>query len=69
MIGSVLIINNYIKEICIAKKYQKKGYGTKLTKFAVNKIYEKGYKTVELDVLPGNSIAEKLYKKLNFYEK
>lgn len=68
LIGSALIIDNYIKVMCIISEYQNKGYGTKLIKYIVNKILEKGYKTVKLDVLPGNNNAEKIYKKLNFRE-
>lgn len=66
IIGSVLFIKNYIQSLCINKKYQRKGYGTRLTKYAVNKILSNGYKEIVLKVMEGNIPALNLYKKLGF---
>ena len=65
-IGSVLFLNNYIQALSIDRKYQRKDYGTKLSKYAINKILSKGYKEVTLKVLDGNIPAINLYKKLGF---
>ena len=68
LIGSALHIRNYIQSLCISRKYQKAGYGEKLTKYCINKILDNGYSSVELHVLHGNSKAESLYRKLGFVE-
>jgi hypothetical protein len=41
LIGSSMHIENQINCLSIARKYQKMGYGSLLTKFMVNKIYQK----------------------------
>ncbi|MBN1409462.1 MAG: GNAT family N-acetyltransferase [Spirochaetales bacterium] len=66
LIGSTLHLKNYIQSLCVAGKFQHKGYGTLLTKYAVNKILEKGFNTVELNVFPDNYKAINLYMKLGF---
>lgn len=66
LIGSILHLKNYIQSLSISKKYQKQGYGEKLSKYCINKILDKGYSCVELNVLNGNIKAENLYKKLGF---
>jgi len=68
LIGSTLHIRNYIQTLSISKKYQRQGYGEKLSKYCINKILDKGYACVELNVLRGNINAERLYKKLGFVE-
>ena len=65
-IGCILFLNNYIQALSIDRKYQRKDYGTKLTKYAINKILLKGHKEVTLKVLGGNIPAMNLYKKLGF---
>jgi ribosomal protein S18 acetylase RimI-like enzyme len=67
-IGSILFLRNYIQSLIIASSYQRKGYGTKLAVFAINKIFDSGYDFVELNTLPGNIGAEQLYKKIGFIE-
>ena len=67
-IGSILFLRNYIQSLIIASSYQRKGYGTKLTVFAINRILDSGYDFVELNTLPGNIGAERLYKKIGFIE-
>ncbi|NOY07332.1 MAG: GNAT family N-acetyltransferase [Spirochaetes bacterium] len=68
LIGSILLLKNYIQSLSIATGYQSKGYGTKLTTYAINRILDKGYSSVELNILPGNIAAEHLYRKLGFVE-
>ena len=68
LIGSILYLRNYIQSLSISKKNQRQGYGEKLSKYCINKILDKGYSCVELNVLNGNIRAENLYKKLGFVE-
>lgn len=68
LVGSILFLRNYIQSLSIASDYQRQGYGTKLTKYAINRILDKGYSSVELNILPGNIEAQYLYKKLGFVE-
>ena len=66
LIGATLYLQNYIQSLCINRKYQKMGYGTKLTKFVVNKILSDGHDKVTLKVMNENFPALELYKKLGF---
>jgi len=68
LIGSILHIRNYIQSLSVAKEFQRQEYGEALVKYCSNKILDKGYASVELNILPGNIKAEKLYKKLCFVE-
>lgn len=65
-IGSILLLGNYIQCLAVAKKYQRKGYGEQLVKYAVNYAFSQGYKTVELTLIDGNTQAQALYTKLGF---
>jgi ribosomal protein S18 acetylase RimI-like enzyme len=65
-IGAILFIGNYIQSLAVAKKYQRKGYGTRLTQFAINKILSNGYDSVVLNVLGWNEAALNLYLNLGF---
>lgn len=66
LIGSVLLLNNYIQSLAIAEKYRRKHFGEKLSKFAINYALEKGYERIELKVMDGNMAAQKLYEKIGF---
>jgi ribosomal protein S18 acetylase RimI-like enzyme len=66
LIGSILILKNYIQSLAINKKFQRQGFGTGLSKFAINYIIDTDYDSVELNVLHGNTAAHKLYSKLGF---
>ncbi len=68
LIGSILFLRNYIQSLGIALCYQRKEYGTKLSVFAINKIFDSGYDSVELNTLPDNIEAEHLYRKIGFTE-
>jgi ribosomal protein S18 acetylase RimI-like enzyme len=66
LVGTIMFMGNRIQSLCVAPKYQRQGYGSKLTALVVNRILELGHESVELDVLPGNAPAEKLYRRLGF---
>ena len=68
LIGNTLFLGNRIQSLCVAKQYQRRGYGRKLTACAVNRILDGEYSTVVLETLPGNEIAERLYRSMGFQE-
>ena len=41
--------------LAVARDWQRKGYGKRLTAFAVNKILDSGYSSVVLHTLPGTT--------------
>ncbi len=68
LVGSILFLGNYIQSLSVAPRFRRKGYGTKLSMFAINRILESGYSSVVLHTLPGNTAAERLYTALGFKE-
>ncbi|OHD56332.1 MAG: hypothetical protein A2Y33_12050 [Spirochaetes bacterium GWF1_51_8] len=66
LIGSCLVIRNKIQCMSVARKFHHKGYGTLLTKYAINTALKKGYPNVELRVLRANDPAISMYKKAGF---
>jgi ubiquinone/menaquinone biosynthesis C-methylase UbiE/ribosomal protein S18 acetylase RimI-like enzyme len=68
LIGSILSLGSYIKCLAVASDWQRKGYGKRLTVFAVNKILDSGHSSVVLHTLPGNDRAEALFAGLGFRE-
>lgn len=68
LIGSILAVRNYIQCLSVARGFQRQGYGARLSMDCCNRILGKGYRAVELNVLPGNLPAEQLYRKLGFRE-
>ena len=68
LIGSILAVRNYIQCLSVAREFQRQGYGARLAMDCCNRILAKGYRAVELNVLPGNLPAEQLYRKLGFRE-
>lgn len=66
LIGSILYLDNYIQSLIINREFKKMGYGSKLTKFAINKILTSGHSEVTLKVMEGNKPALKFFKKLKF---
>jgi ribosomal protein S18 acetylase RimI-like enzyme len=66
LIGSILLLGNYIQCLAVAKKYQRRGYGEQLVKYGVNSALAQGHKTVELTLIDGNIQAQALYTKLGF---
>ncbi|MBN1697442.1 MAG: GNAT family N-acetyltransferase [Spirochaetales bacterium] len=69
LVGSTLLVNDFIQSLCIAEEYQRKGYGSLLTKYAVNHALKKGYKIIHLLVFDDNTAAIGMYKKIGFDEK
>ena len=47
LIGSILHVRNYIQSLSISRKYQRQGYGERLSKYCISKILDKGYDCVE----------------------
>ncbi len=66
LIGSVLLVGKYMQCLAVASKWQKKGYGTQLAKYAVRYAFDHGCKSVELDVMEGNDAAARMYEKMGF---
>jgi ribosomal protein S18 acetylase RimI-like enzyme len=69
LVGDILVLGNRIQSLCVSRAYQRRGFGTKLTAYAVNVILDSGYSCAELETLPGNVAAERLYLKMGFKEK
>jgi len=68
LIGSILFIGTCIQSLGVARAYQRKGYGTKLTMLTVNQILGGNHDHVEVRTLPGNETAERLYRTIGFVE-
>lgn len=68
VIGSILLVRNYIQCLAVARQYQRQGYGRKLTLFAVSFLLNKGFRCVEVSILPGNTPAQLLYTSIGFKE-
>ncbi len=51
---------------CIRNGYEKKGYGTIITKLTIDKARELGYSKIILKIYKENTPAQKIYKKLGF---
>jgi ubiquinone/menaquinone biosynthesis C-methylase UbiE/ribosomal protein S18 acetylase RimI-like enzyme len=68
LVGSILLLGNYIQCLAVARDWQRKGYGKRLAAFAVNRILDEGYSSVVLHTLPGNGAAEALFAGLGFRE-
>lgn len=65
IIGSVEI-DNIIDHLFVNKKYQNKGYGKEILKFAINKLQTENILDIRLFVLKINKKAIDLYLKNNF---
>ena len=52
--------------MAVSPKYQRKGYGRKLTEFAINYMQNRGDTTIKLSVTKWNGNAIALYKSLGF---
>lgn len=66
LIAFILCVKNEIVTIDVHPKFQNKGLGTNLLKYAIFKIKKKGYENVSLEVDKDNTKALKLYKKFGF---
>ncbi|MGD9761032.1 MAG: ribosomal protein S18-alanine N-acetyltransferase [Candidatus Izemoplasmatales bacterium] len=55
-----------INSLVILLEQRKKGYGSKLLEFTINKLNEIGVKDLTLEVRPSNTVALKLYEKEGF---
>jgi ribosomal protein S18 acetylase RimI-like enzyme len=66
LIGSIFYLHNYIQSLSVNRKYQRMGYGSMLTKFAINKILSSDHSEVVLKVMEGNIPALELFKEIGF---
>lgn len=58
----------YIQEIMISDAYQHQGLGKKMIEFLKKDAFQKGYKSIELDVWNFNQNAINFYKNVGFRE-
>lgn len=66
IIATVYIKNGIIDHLMISPNYQGKGYGKKVTQFAINKALSEGAELIQLGVIEWNKKATNLYKSLEF---
>jgi GNAT superfamily N-acetyltransferase len=66
VIACATVRNGCIDDIMVSPAYQSKGYGKKVTQFAINKALSEGVQPIYLYYIDGNVKADKLYKSLNF---
>ncbi|WP_346937552.1 GNAT family N-acetyltransferase [Clostridium sp.] len=65
IVAAVRLEANEIDSLSVGVEHQHKGYGKALLRYAVNRLLDKGYTTVALWVVEGNS-ARFLYEKVGF---
>lgn len=65
IVAAVRLEANEIDSLAVGVEHQHKGYGKALLSYAVNRLLDKGYTTVALWVVEGNS-ARFLYEKVGF---
>ena len=61
-LGEYMILHT----LAIDYDIQKKGLGTQVVQFCINKAKADGYKALRVDIVPGNIPAQKLYEKNGF---
>ncbi len=66
IMACVTVKSGYIDNIMVPPVYQNKGYGKKVTQFAINKALEQETHPIYLCYIDGNEKANKLYKSLGF---
>lgn len=65
-IMSVAVGEAHIFNVCVNKKYRRKGYGEKMMEHLIERAKNKNAKTAFLEVRPSNEVAISLYEKLGF---
>lgn len=55
-----------IHALAVSLRHQKQGIGKEIVRFCIDFAKNNGYKSVRLDVVPGNEPAAKLYEGLGF---
>jgi ribosomal protein S18 acetylase RimI-like enzyme len=69
--GALQNVDNYtavIKRMRVHPDFQRKGYGQAILDKLTHKAKELGYKSLRLDTLSSNVLAQQLYKKNDFIE-
>ncbi|MCG3259766.1 MAG: GNAT family N-acetyltransferase, partial [Candidatus Heimdallarchaeota archaeon] len=59
----------HVISIAIIPSHRKKGFGTQIMKYGMQKLIEHGVDTIYLEVRVSNVAAVEMYKKLGFYIK
>jgi ribosomal protein S18 acetylase RimI-like enzyme len=66
LVACVTVKKGCIDNIMVSPTYQGKGYGKKVTQFAINKALSEGVQPIYLYYIEGNKKAVNLYKALGF---
>ena len=66
IIGALTCSDDYIKTVVVNIKYQGRGFGRKIMKFAINHMQQKEISPIKLIVAQWNKNAISLYKSLGF---
>ena len=66
IIGAVTCAETDIKNVAVSPRHQRKGYGRKLIKFAINHMKNRGDAAIKLTVTKWNKNAIALYESLGF---
>lgn len=59
----------YIDDVVVDPRYQRRGFGTKLTVHCINVAKQKGCKRIELTSRPSKTEANQMYTKLGFEQR
>jgi len=66
IVGAVTCSETDIRNVAVSPNHQRKGYGRKLTEFAIHYMQNRGDMTIKLTVTKWNKNAIALYKSLGF---
>lgn len=66
LVGSVAIYGHEIDDLIVAEKFQRKGYGQRLLRFAVARMQQDSVTPITLHVADWNQTAMRLYLKNGF---
>ncbi len=66
IVGMVTLGSNYIDNLVVDKRHQRKGYGRQIMQFSINRLRERGVQRVVLGVVDTNTEARRLYESMDF---
>lgn len=66
LVASVIVKMNSIEDVFVSPDYQKKGIGTKMMHFAINKAIDCGSSQISLSAIEYNKRALQLYREVGF---
>lgn len=58
--------NGFIDAVGVAPECQGRGLGRRITEFAVNRLYDRGIKTIKIGTQDRNRVARHLYERIGF---